>query len=166
LKLSKPPLMNSSRDRERALARLLTSTSSSTIGFFLADLLCQCFSKRFSILRLLRFGIIGGFVHGLLMTSSRNYVQQCIPGRDAQSTAFRVALELLVLSPAVLAVMLFTIGKFSASLWLELCRLGCMTWSAAHILNFLVLPRSSRLAFFNITQMLYNTILSTVIFTV
>ena len=69
--------------REAAVAELLASSISSAMGFFLAEVICQVNTRRFSFLRFLRFGLVGGLSYGVFAKTARRALEKAVPGRSA-----------------------------------------------------------------------------------
>jgi hypothetical protein len=144
----------------------MASSLSSATGFFLADVVCQLYTRKFSFLRFLRFGLLGGLTYGTVAFCARSVLSDVIPGRSTAPTVMRVMLDQVVGSPLFVGGLLLVMGKFNMDLWQRTVRIGWGLWATAHLINFTVLPKKSRLAFFNIVQVSYNVILRLMAFQV
>jgi len=154
-----PVLPTAPRTREAVLVELMASSLSSATGFFLADVVCQLYTRKFSFLRFLRFGLLGGLTYGAVAFCARSVLSDVIPERSTTPTVMRVMLDQVVGGPLFVGSLLLVMGKFNVDLWQRTVRIGWGLWAAAHLVNFTVLPKKSRLAFFNIVQVSYNVIL-------
>jgi len=156
LKSTNGNVMRRKRSRETVLAELVASSLSSAAGFFLADFLCQCYTRKFSILRFLHFGLAGGLTYGAVAFMGRCLISDSIQDRSFLPTLQRVMLDQVVGTPLFVGSLLVVLGRFSTPRWIAAVRMGWGLWASAHLVNFTVLPKKWRLTFFNVVQVSYN----------
>lgn len=153
---------------------LLIKGLTSMIGFFLGDVLAQCFiekSDKYDIWRTIRFSSFGLLVHGTTSHWFYGKLDGKIPGTGAGAVASKVGIDQVLWNP-IFGIMFFgymgifegsgvggTITKIKKDLLTQVT--GSWTvWPIAHAINFKFIPNSQRVLYINTIQIFYNCFLS------
>jgi hypothetical protein len=150
--------------RKYYLKTLLSTALSAMIGFFAGDILAQTATRKFSLIRLFRFGLFGGISYGAVAGTMRSQITEWIPGDGGQKVVARVALDQLLGTPLFVVSLLWTMDKMTIPMWLTVMKFSWTMWAIAHMMNFTLLPPRSRLMFFNVVQVSYNAVVSALLF--
>jgi protein Mpv17 len=154
---------------------LLTKALTSLTGFTLGDVLAQKFvepgDKPYDVMRTLRLGSFGFFLHGTTGHYFYGFLDSKLPGTAIPTVMTKVAIDQTIWNP-IFGCMFFgylslmegkTFDQYVAKLKndLQTAVMGSWAvWVPAHTINFAFIPPSQRLLYINSIQIGYNIFLS------
>lgn len=156
-----------------SLRPIYTKSLSSLIGFLIGDLLAQVFFIRgaFDLIRFLRMGAFGAFIHAPLGHLFYGFLEQKLPGIEVSAIAAKLAIDQIVWTPMFGSLLFSFVGitaGHSPSLifrtiknnLLKIVLTSWMIWPLAHTINFKYVTPKHRLLYINSVQIVYNICLS------
>jgi protein Mpv17 len=154
---------------------LLTKALTSLTGFTLGDILAQNFvepsDKPYDLMRTLRLGSFGFFIHGTTGHYFYGFLDSKLPGTAPLTVASKVAIDQTIWNP-IFGCMFFGYLNFvEGKSWndyteklkqdLQTAVMGSWAvWVPAHTINFAFVPPAQRLLYINTIQIGYNVFLS------
>ena len=154
---------------------LLTKALTSLTGFTIGDILAQKFvnndGKPYDVMRTIRLGSFGFFIHGTTGHYFYGFLDSKLPGTKPTTVATKVLIDQTIWNP-IFGLMFFGYlnvcegksfedykNKIKADL--KTAVMGSWAvWVPAHTINFAFIPPSQRLLYINSIQIGYNVFLS------
>ncbi len=154
---------------------LLTKALTSLTGFTAGDVLAQSFieekGKPYDVMRTVRLGSFGFFIHGTTGHYFYGFLDSKLPGTAPKTVATKVLIDQTIWNPIfglmffgylnVMEGKSFEDYKKKINADLSTAVMGSWTvWVPAHTINFAFVPPHQRLLYINTIQIGYNVFLS------
>ena len=159
----------------KGVQAVLTKSCSSFFGFLIGDLLSQILtsSAKFNMVRFLRMGTFGAFVHAPAGHFFYRNLEESIPGSSRNAVVKKVIVDQLLWTPLFAALMFSYNGVLAGNALttvLEAMKTSksvvtymitsLLLWPTAHYINYNAVPPNKRLLFINTVQIFFNTIIA------